>query len=112
MLEWQHLTTNYLRHAPQGDSVRTLGRGDANLHPAALRATRIVRGHPEGFREAFATLYADAAEAIVAQMTGAPLDPLAAWFPGALDGLHSALFVDAALRSSRQGGGWVDCEFA
>lgn len=109
MLEWQHLTPNYLRHAPLGEPVRTLGRGDAYLAPAAARACRIARGHPEGFRESFATLYADFAEAIVAHMTGIPADPCASWFPGTADGLHSALFVEAALSSSRQGGAWVDC---
>ena len=60
MLEWRHITHNYLRHAPLGEPVRTHGRGDPSLLPAARRATRIARGHPEGFREAFANLYADA----------------------------------------------------
>ena len=110
MLEWQHLTPNYLRHAPLGEAVRTLGRGDANLAPEAERACRIARGHPEGFRESFATLYADFAEAIVAQMTGIPADPYACWFPSAADGLHGALFIEAALRSSNQGGAWVHCD--
>ncbi|MEO7853358.1 MAG: Gfo/Idh/MocA family oxidoreductase [Rubrivivax sp.] len=111
MLEWQHRQPNYLRHAPLGEAVRILGRGDANLHPAAQRATRIARGHPEGFREAFATLYADFAEAIVARR-GGEADALAGWYPGVDAGLHSALFIDAALRSSRAGGTWTDCEKA
>ena len=111
MLEWQHRECNYLRHAPLGEAVRMLGRGDAKLHPAAQRVTRIARGHPEGFREAFATLYADFAEAICGRR-GADVDPLAGDYPGVEAGLHSALFIDAALRSSRAGGGWTDCEQA
>ncbi len=109
MLEWQHLQPNYLRHSPLGEAVRTLGRGDTHLHPAAQRATRITRGHPEGFREACATIYADFAEAIVAQR-GGEADPLAGGYPGVEAGLHSALFIDAALRSSRAGGVWTACE--
>lgn len=109
MLEWQHAEANYLRHAPLGEAVRVLGRGDTYLLPAARRASRIARGHPEGFRESFANLYADAAEAIVAQLTGRPADPLALDFPDAGDGLRGLLFIDAALRSSRAGGGWVEC---
>jgi predicted dehydrogenase len=109
MIEWQHRHSNYLRHAPLGEAVRTLGRGDAHLHPAAQRTARLTRGHPEGFREAFATLYADFAEAIVAQR-GAMADPLAGWYPGVAAGLHSALFIDAALRSSRGGGVWTTVE--
>ena len=89
--------------------MRTHARGDPCLLPAARRATRIARGHPEGFREAFANLYADAAEAIVARITGEPADPLALDFPDVRDGLRGVLFIEAALRSSRAGGGWVEC---
>lgn len=109
MLEWQHATANYLRWSPLGEATRTLGRGDAQLSPAAQAATRIARGHPEGFRESFANLYADFAALIAARMTAAEADPLARLAPGVEDGLHGMLFVEAALQSSRQGGRWVDC---
>ncbi len=109
MLEWQHAAPNYLRHAPLGEAARTLGRGDPYLLPAAQRATRISRGHPEGFRESFANLYADFAALIAARLTGAEADALALQSPGVEDGLRGVLFVDAVLRSSRQGGCWIDC---
>lgn len=109
MLEWQHIAPNYLRHAPLGEPLRVLARGDPYLLPAAARASRISRGHPEGFRESFANLYADAAEAIVAHQTGISADPLALDFPTARDGLLGLLFVEAALRSSHSGGGWITC---
>ncbi len=109
-LEWQHRAPNYLRHAPLAEAPRTLGRGDAYLLPAALRAARISRGHPEGFRESFANLYADVAEVIAARLSGRPVDPLALDFPDARAGLQGALFVDAALRSSRAGGVWTELE--
>lgn len=110
MLEWQHQEPNYLRYAPLGDSVQILGRGDARLHPVAQRASRIARGHPEGFRESFANLYADFAEAIAARITGMTPDPLHAWSPSVHDGLRGLEFVDAVLASSRNGGAWTACE--
>ena len=110
LLEWQHLAPNYLRHAPLGEPVRVLARADPYLLPAARRANRIMRGHPEGFRESFANLYADVAEAMVARITGVAADPLALDFPDVRDGLRGVLFIEAALRSSRAGGGWVTCE--
>jgi len=110
MLEWQHAAPNYLRHAPLAEPVRTLARGDPYLLPEALRAARISRGHPEGFRESFANIYADAAEAMLARMTGRPADPLALDFPTVHDGLRGVLFVDAAVQSSRELGRWRDCE--
>lgn len=110
MLEWHHAAPNYLRHAPLGEPVRTLARGDAYLLPEARRASRISRGHPEGFRESFANLYADAAEAIVARITGQRADPLALDFPTVTDGLRGVLFVDAVMRSTQHGGRWGGCD--
>jgi len=112
MLEWQHSNPNYLVYAPLGESVQMLGRGDARLHPAAQRATRIARGHPEGFRESFANLYADFAEAIAARITGIPADPLCSWSPNVHDGLLGLEFVEATLASSRQSGAWITCHAA
>ena len=109
MLDWQHSNPNYLVYAPLGESVQILGRGDARLHPAAQRATRIARGHPEGFRESFANLYADFAEAIAARITGVPADSLCSWSPGVRDGLWGLEFVEATLASSRQSGAWTTC---
>ena len=50
----------------------------------AARSTDDVAGHPEAFLEAFAN-YSDAAEAIAADLVGPP-DPLALYFPNAIDG--------------------------
>ena len=75
--------------------------------PAAARATRIVRGHPEAFLEAFANVYSDAAEAIAARRSGGQPDPLALDFPRVTDGVAGIRFVDAAIASSRSGGAWT-----
>ena len=106
-IEWQHTTSNYLKLALQGRPVQILARGDADLLPPAARLVRIARGHPEGLTEAFANLYRDAAELIAARLTSQPVDPLALDFPDARDGLEGMMFVDAALRSRAEGGGWV-----
>ena len=84
-------------------------RGRPGLSAAAQRATRVALGHPEGYFEAFANLYADAAEAIVARRTGEPPDPLALDFPTVEDGARGVKFVEAAVESSRDGGRWTDC---
>lgn len=107
MLEWRHAEPNTLLHAPLGDALRVLRRGDPFLSAEARRATRIARGHPEGFRESFANLYADAAEAIVGRLTGRPVDRLALDFPTVRDGVDGMRFVAAALESSAREGSWV-----
>jgi predicted dehydrogenase len=81
--------------------------GPATL-PLSARASRIVRGHPEGFHEGFANIYSDAAEAIAARRADLEPDPLATHFPDALDGVLGVRFVDAAMTSSRSNGAWTD----
>jgi len=108
-LEWTHERPNHLRHAPQNRAVQVMARGDPDLAAAEQRLVRIARGHPEGFLEAFANLYRDAAEAIAARLTGHPADPLALDFPTVADGAAGVAFIAAAICSRARGGAWVDC---
>jgi hypothetical protein len=72
-----------------------------------VHATRLPAGHPEGFLEAFAQLYTDAAEQIHALAEGR--QPLAASLDlsTADDGLAGHRFIDAVLASHRQDAHWV-----
>jgi predicted dehydrogenase len=107
-LEWFEEEPNQLLHGRLGAPALTFERGGPGLKPEALRAQRIGIGHPEGYQEAFAVLYADAAEAIVARKRGEPLDRLARDFPTVDDGVRTMKFIEAALESSRSGA-WKDC---
>jgi predicted dehydrogenase len=107
-LEWHQEEPNRLLHRPLGGFAQVLTRGRAGLSAQAERATRIVLGHPEGFHEAFANLYADAADAIAARRTGTKPDPLALDFPTVGDGARGLKFVEAAVASQRNGGCWTD----
>jgi predicted dehydrogenase len=111
-LEWHQEEPNSLLHRPLHGFAQVLTRGRPGLSAPAERATRIVLGHPEGFHEAFANLYADAAEAIVARRTGARPDPLALDFPTVEDGARGMKFVEAAVASQRNGGCWTDAALA
>jgi predicted dehydrogenase len=109
-LEWSQEHPNQLRHAPLGDAPRILARGVGALSAAAAHATRIPSGHPEGYLEAFAILYRDAAERILAMDEGREPDPLCTTTPTAEDGLRGMRFVRAAVESSRAGGAWTALE--
>ncbi len=108
-LEWHQEHPNQLHYAPLDRPARVLSRGGPGLEAAANRATHIAIGHPEGYREAFANLYCDVAEAVVARRTGRPADPLALDFPTVADGARGVKFVAAAIASSRADGAWIDC---
>jgi len=105
-IEWAQETPNYLWHAPFGEQKRLLTRAGAGIGAAATRVTRIPSGHPEGYLEAFATIYAEAARAIEAYRQGETPDA-AVTYPTVDDGLKGVAFIDACLRSSREDGKWV-----
>ncbi|MFM6986076.1 MAG: Gfo/Idh/MocA family protein [Hydrogenophaga sp.] len=106
-LEWSQETPQQLLFRPlDAPAQLRTPRGPGSL-PLALRASRVAAGHPEGFHEALANLYADAAEAMAARRSGQPADPLALHFPTEHDGWMGLRFVDAMLRSAGAGSVWT-----
>lgn len=109
-LEWAQEHPNQLRFNPLGEPPRMLARGVGPLSPAAMHATRIPAGHPEGYLEAFAQIYRDAAEQIAARIEGRAADAAALLLPTVQDGLGGIAFIAACVESSRRGGAWVTLE--
>ena len=105
-LEWRQEEPNKLIWSPLGEPPRLIGRGTAAMNASGQRVNRIPAGHPEGYLEAFATIYSEVAATIVARRNGAAVDP-AVTFPGIEDGVAGVALVDAAVRSSAAGGVWV-----
>lgn len=106
-LEWEQECPQILRFKPIASPALVFTPNGLGALPFASRSTRIVKGHPEGFIEAFATIYSDAAEAIAARRSGNSVDPLATQFPNSLDGVLGVKFISAALESSQCGSAWV-----
>jgi predicted dehydrogenase len=101
---------NELWLTPQGGCAQKLTRGRVG-GSAAGHATRIPSGHPEGYLEAFAQLYRDAAAQIHAIDAGLPLPDESAWLPTADDGVAGMAFIDAVLASHAAGSRWVNIGF-
>jgi predicted dehydrogenase len=101
-LDWCQEEPNRLIWSPLGEPPRLIGRGTAAMNVSGQRVSRIPPGHPEGYLEAFATIYAEVAAAIMARRTGSSIDP-AVIFPTIEDGFAGVAMVDAALRSSAAG---------
>lgn len=104
-LEWSQEDPDILRYTPLGEPPRLLRRGGPGLSAAALAATRIPAGHPEGYLEGFARIYADAAELIAAHKAGklAPATDL----PGVSAGVDGVRFIEASVRSAAADGRWT-----
>ena len=107
-LEWVQEQANDLIVRPLDGPQQVLSRGSAWLSPAAKRATRLWPGHPEGFIDAFANIYTDIADAILARRDGVEADALAYTFPDVVDGALGVKFIEAAVASNQQDGRWVD----
>ena len=105
-IEWAQEDPNYLWVGPLNQPKYRITRGGAGSGPEAGRVTRVPPGHPEGYLEGFANIYAEAARAILARRDGSTLDP-AVTFPGLKEGLEGVAFVDACVRSSKRNGAWV-----
>ena len=106
-LEWAQEHPQILHFKPMGSPAQLLTPKGPGTLPLAARSSRVAAGHPEGFHEAFANLYSDAAEAIAARRAGQTPDPLALHFPNADDGWMGLRFVDAVVRSSAADGLWT-----
>jgi predicted dehydrogenase len=107
-LHWQQEQPEQLHWSPLGTPTQTITRGTSAANAAAVRITRLPAGHPEGYLEAFATLYSEVAQAIRAARPGAKGRlPGAVHFPGLEDGLKGVQFIEAAVASSARGGRWV-----
>ncbi|MFC3163954.1 Gfo/Idh/MocA family protein [Ciceribacter thiooxidans] len=105
-VEWTQADPNYLWFTRLGEPKQLITRAGAGAGAAAARVTRIPSGHPEGYLEAFATIYSEAAAAITAARSGTAVDP-AVVYPTIDDGVKGVAFVEACIASSKQNGSWV-----
>ncbi|HMQ41915.1 MAG TPA: Gfo/Idh/MocA family oxidoreductase [Paracoccus sp. (in: a-proteobacteria)] len=99
-LDWEQETPNIMRFTRFGQPTQLLTRGGAGATLEGQANLRTPAGHPEGYLEGFATLYAEAARMI---REGAPAG---ANLPGIADGLAGMRFIAASIASSRENGVW------
>jgi predicted dehydrogenase len=106
-LEWRQEHPNQLLWSPFGQATQIISRGTGAASAAAARVTRIPSGHPEGYLEAFGTLYNEIAQAIKARRPGAAAVDAAVQFPTVVDGVHGVVFVETVVASAVAGGAWM-----
>ncbi len=101
-LLWDQERPDELIFTPIGKPTRTLRRGGDGV----ATPSRLPAGHPEGYLEAFATLYAEAAGKVreFRDRTKSSTDSV---LPTVSDGLAGMRFIAAGVRSNEEGGIWV-----
>jgi predicted dehydrogenase len=106
-LEWTQADPNYLWYTPFGQPKQLLTRAGAGAGPAAARVSRVPSGHPEGYLEGFANIYAEAARAIRAARKKGGRLPKDVIYPTVADGVEGVAFVEACVKSSKKNGAWT-----
>ena len=104
-IEWRQQEPNTLLLKRGGEPWQRLRTGGSALSPESKRAARLPAGHPEGYLEAFATLY----RAVIADLRRlAHGQPTQGGYPTVHDGLRGMRFIAAAVESSSMGGRWLE----
>ncbi len=102
-LEWRQDNPNYMWYTEFGKPKQLLTRGGAiDAPPAASMGIRIPTGHPEGYLEAFATLYSQFAAIIRGE--GKDYEGL---LPTLDDGVEGMEFIMASVKSSENDSRWT-----
>ena len=107
-VKWAQENPNYLDVYRYGEERRTLTRASGYLSQAAAGATRVPPGHPEGYLEAFATIYEGFVRAVRAHLDGRPLALSEYAFPNVRDGVRGMEFIAAAVDSANRNAAWVE----
>ena len=98
-LRWRQEEPNTLWLFHEDGHSEVVQAGDPSLGPDAQRATRTPGGHPEGYLEAFANLYADFARLIRGEE--------GSLVPSIADGLRGMALIEQSVALSKAGAGWT-----
>ncbi|MBU8913099.1 MAG: Gfo/Idh/MocA family oxidoreductase [Spirochaetales bacterium] len=104
---WDQENPNYLGYYRFDKPRQTITRAAKYMSKSSGAVTRVPTGHPEGYLEAFATIYRDTVSLIRSHTDGNPVPPRDYLVPSVYDGLRGMQFVTAAVESAAKGSVWV-----
>lgn len=105
-LEWSHSVPQKLIFAPLGEPIRIYSAANPYLCPEICELSRLSSGHMEGLHDAQANIY----HAFIKHILDRKHEEERCTYnyPTEQDGLDGVRFLDACLRSVREGSQWVD----
>ncbi|MDW5287427.1 Gfo/Idh/MocA family oxidoreductase [Formosa sp. PL04] len=107
-LEWQQENPNQLITHWLEEPVKVFTPNGNDLYEEALNVSRIPAGHPEGYLEAFATIYKNFATHVMAVLEGETIEKPD--YPTAKDGIRGMQFIYAAVESDKNNAAWTKME--
>ncbi len=107
-LQWFQMEPNTLYVKWLNRPMEVLRTGGSNLSIEAQAHTRIPAGHPEGYLEAFASIYRNFAYCVQARLEGKTVDPIYNDFPTVTDGVRGMNFIYKVIESGQSAQKWVN----
>ncbi len=105
-LAWRQMEPNTLTYRNQETGVKVYRTGVGELCESAQAHTRIPAGHPEGYLEAFASIYRNFANTIRKKMNGETPSDIDLDFPTIEDGIRGMAFIENVVASSQSDQKW------
>ncbi len=103
---WEQEKPDYLTVSYIDKPKEILSRGRDDLYPLAENKLRLPAGHPEGLPLAFANMYANFIDAVMANKVD-NIKPEDYDFPTVEDGIDGVRFINACVDSSERDSSWV-----
>lgn len=104
-LEWHQENPNQLITRWLDSPLKVYTSNGNNLYPEALYTSRIPAGHPEGYLEAFATIYKNFATHLSAVLKGENIENPD--YPAVKDGVRGMQFIYASVESDKNNASWT-----
>ena len=106
-LEWHQVEPNTLLVHRMDKPTEIWRTGNGYVGENAAYASRTPFGHPEGYLEAFANIYKNFADHILALEAGEVPDEKITDYPKIHDGIRGMAFIEAVVVSSAKGAVWT-----
>ena len=107
-LQWFQMEPNSLYVRWLDKPMEVLRTGVGELYPAAQANTRLPSGHPEGYLEAFASIYRNFAHCVRAFQAGKEPQAVYQDFPTVDDGVRGMNFIYKVIESGKSDQKWID----
>lgn len=113
-LEWHQEEPNKMLYRVNGQPHRIYTRDpNAPFTTGTAKAScRIPSGHPEGYLEAFANVYAAAFDDMARRACNQKVDSAKSLYPNVADGVDGMNFITQCVASSKQNGAWLSLKHA
>ncbi len=107
-ITWRQEDPNYLKVSYLDKPSQILSRGRDEFYPRPTEICRTPAGHPEGYFEAFGTIYTTFIGALAKKKAGEALSDADLDFPTPANGASGVKFIEKCVESSEKGAIWIN----